>query len=230
MQREEELSLFRAKVLRAKQRVVILLPKFTPWHYEEVSRQFSFIGEDADLLNSSTCAGLFYLFKNKIVTHSAPSALTKERKKTKHAKMDRSGLFILIAITVALVQISDTQKDTTGGGRTGGAAADRTTEQQARYGGQGHSAGRSGELSAGSSHSGNPVRLPRGASSQREGRHASAAAPARPGGASREDQPAAPRDSASRTARHPVSQQHRPKVARRQNSKPSSASARRLAG
>lgn len=144
--------------------------------------------------------------------------------------MDRSGLIILIVVTIALVQISDSQKDTTGGGRTGGAAADRTTEQQSRDGSQGHSAGRSGENSPGSSHSGNPVRLPRGASSQREGRHTSAAAPARPAGASREDLVSAPRESASRTARHPVSQQHRTKVTRRQNSKLSTASARRLAG
>lgn len=145
--------------------------------------------------------------------------------------MDRSGLLILIVVTVALVQISDSEKDTTGGGRTGGAGADRTTgEPQSRGGSQGHSAGRSGENSPGSSHPGSPVRLPRGASSQREGRHATAAAPARPAGASREDLLSAPRESASRTARHPVSQQHRTKVTRRQNSKLSPASARRLAG
>lgn len=148
-----------------------------------------------------------------------------------NAKMDRSGLFILIVVTVAFVQITASEKDTTGGGRTGGAAADRTTgEQQSRDGSQGHSAGRSGEISPGSSRSGNPVRLPRGASSQREGRHTSAAAPARPAGASREDLVSAPRESASRTARHPVIQQHRSKVTRRQNSKLSTASARRLAG
>lgn len=145
--------------------------------------------------------------------------------------MDRSGLFILIVVTVAFVQISDSQKDTAGGGRTGGAVADRTTgEQQAQDGSQGHSAGRSGENSPGSSHSGNPVRLPRGAPSQQEGRHTSAAAPARPAGASRDHPVWAPREGASRTARQPVSQQHRTKVTRRQNSKLSSASARRLAG
>lgn len=145
--------------------------------------------------------------------------------------MDRSGLFILlIVVTVALVQISDAQKDTTGGGKTGGAGADRTTEQQSRDGSQGLSTGRSGENSPGSSHSGNLVRLPTGASSQREGRRTSAAAPARPAGASREDLVSAPRESASRTSRHPVSQQHRTKVTHRQNSKLSTASARRLAG
>lgn len=144
--------------------------------------------------------------------------------------MDRSGLFILILFTVALVKISDSRKDTTGGGRKGD-GADRTTwEQHSRDRSQGHSVGRSGESFSGSSHSGIPVRLPRGASSQREGRHTSAAAPARPAGASREDPVSAPRGSAPRTARHPVSQQHRTKVTRRQNSRQSSASARRLAG
>lgn len=47
------------QVESAERDVVILLRKFTPWHYEEVSRQFSFIGEDAVMLNSWTCAGLF---------------------------------------------------------------------------------------------------------------------------------------------------------------------------
>lgn len=141
--------------------------------------------------------------------------------------MDRSGLFIFIVVTVALVQISDSQKDATGGGRTGGAGADRTTAQQSRDGSQGHAVGRSGENSPGSSRSGSPVRLPRGASSQREGRHTS---PARPGGAYREDLVSAPREGASRTARYPVSQQPRTKATRRQNSKLSTASARRLSG
>lgn len=50
--------------------------KFIPWHYEEVS--VSFNGEDVFLLNS--CSFVldrfrFLPFKNKIVTHSAHSAV-----------------------------------------------------------------------------------------------------------------------------------------------------------
>lgn len=154
--------------------------------------------------------------------------------------MDRAGFAVLMVLAVALVRISDSRKDTTGG-RKEGAGAGRAVwdQQQSRERSRGHSPRRPedgalsslpGETSPGSSHSGILVRLPRGTSSQGDGRHISIAAPVHAAGASREDLVSAPRDVALRTARHPVSQQHRTKVNRRQSSRLSSASTRRLAG
>ncbi|XP_051252128.1 latent-transforming growth factor beta-binding protein 2 isoform X3 [Dicentrarchus labrax] len=155
-------------------------------------------------------------------------------------KMDRAGFALLMVLTVALVRIGDSQKDTTGGRKEGAGAAradwDQQQQQQSRVRSQGHSprgpedgasSRRSGETSPASSHSKTPVRLPRGTSSQG---HISIAGPVNAAGASREDLISAPRDGALRTARHPSGQQHRTKVNRRQSSKPSSASTRRLVG
>lgn len=154
--------------------------------------------------------------------------------------MDRAGFGVLILLTVALVRISNSQKDTTGGEKEdAGAGRAVWDQQQSRDRSQGHSPRRPedaalsslhAKTAPGSSHSGILVRLPRGTSSQGDGRHISMAAPVHAAGASQEDLVSAPRDGALRTARHPASQQHRIKVNRRQSSKPSSASARRLAG
>ncbi len=154
--------------------------------------------------------------------------------------MDRAGFAVLMVLTVALVRIGDGQKDTTGVKKVGaGAGRAVWDQQQSRVRSQGHSPrdpedgaspGPSRETSPGSSRSRTLVRLPRGASSQGDGRHTSAAGPAHAAGASREDVVSAPRDGALRTARHPNSQQHRTKVNRRQSSKTSSASPRRLVG
>lgn len=154
--------------------------------------------------------------------------------------MDRAGFAVLMVLTVALVRIGDSQKDTTGG-RKEGAGAGRAVwdQQQSRVRSQGHSprgpedgasSGPSGETAPGSSHSRTLVRLPRGTSSQGDGRHISVAGPVHAAGASREDVVSAPRDGAVRAARHPTSQQHRTKVNRRQSSKTSSANTRRLVG
>lgn len=150
--------------------------------------------------------------------------------------MDRAGFTVLMVLTVALVRLGDSQKDTTGGRKEGAGAGRAVWDQQhARLRSQGHSprgpedgasSRPSVETSPGSSHSRIPVRLPRGISSQGDGRHR----PVHAAGASREDHVSAPRDGGLRTARHPASQQHRTKVNRRQSSKPSSASTRRLAG
>lgn len=155
--------------------------------------------------------------------------------------MDRAGFAVLVVLTVALVRAGDSREDTTGGRTESAGAARAVWDQQLsqvrsqghspRGPGDGSSSGPSGETSPGSSHSRSHVRLPRGASSHGDGRHVSAAgAAAHTAGASREDLASAPRDGAPRTARHPASQQHRTKVNRRQSSRPSSASARRLVG
>ncbi|XP_036928242.1 latent-transforming growth factor beta-binding protein 2-like [Acanthopagrus latus] len=156
-------------------------------------------------------------------------------------KMDRAGFAVLVVLTVALVRAGDSREDTTGVRTESAGAARAVWDQQLsqvrsqghspRGPGDGSSSGPSGETSPGSSHSRSHVRLPRGASSHGDGRHVSAAgAAAHTAGASREDLASAPRDGAPRTARHPASQQHRTKVNRRQSSRPSSASARRLVG
>lgn len=154
--------------------------------------------------------------------------------------MDRAGFAVLIVLTIALVRISDSQKDATGGKKEDADAGRADWDQrQSRDRSQGHSPGRpeDAELSSPQtktsprpSRSGILVRLPRGTSSQGDGRHTSIAAPALAAGASQEDLVSAPRDGRLRTARHPASQQHRTKVNRRQSSKLSSTSARRLAG
>ncbi|KAK5857299.1 hypothetical protein PBY51_010554 [Eleginops maclovinus] len=145
--------------------------------------------------------------------------------------MDRAGFVVLMLLTVTLVQIIDSHKDTTGGRKEGtGAARAVLNQQQSRVRSQGHSPREpeedassepSSESSPGTSQSKSLVRLPRGTSK---------AGPAHAAGVSREDPVTAPRDGALRTARHPGSHQHRSGVNRRQSSKPGSASTRRLVG
>ncbi|XP_070697809.1 latent-transforming growth factor beta-binding protein 2-like [Pempheris klunzingeri] len=155
-------------------------------------------------------------------------------------KMDRAGFAVLMFLTVALLRISDSQKDTTGGRKEGAGAGRAVWDQQqswVRRQGQsprgpedGASSRASAETSPGTWHSRSLVRLPRGASTQGGGRHTSIAGAVHAAGAPREDLASAPRDGALRTARHPPSQQHRTRVNRRQSSKASSASTRRLVG
>ncbi|XP_067469468.1 latent-transforming growth factor beta-binding protein 2-like isoform X3 [Thunnus thynnus] len=158
-------------------------------------------------------------------------------------KMDRAGFAVLMVLTLALVRLGDSHKDTTGV-RKEGAGAEQAVwdQQQSRVRSQGHSprgpeddasSRPSAETSTGAIQSRTLVRLPRGTSSQGDGKHTSKAGPAHGAGSSREDLASAQRDGALRTARHPVSQnspQHRTRVNRRQSSKPSSASTRRLVG
>ena len=217
-----------------------ILRKVSPGHYEEVSRLFSFLGEDAVLLISCNPIAFFYLliFQSLSITRSA--LLRGSFKKVCMLKMDRAGFAVLMVLTVALVRVGDSREDTTGGRTEGAGAALALWDQQlSQVRSQGHSprgpvdgasSRLSGETSPGSSHSRSHVRLPRGASSHGDGRHVSAAGAAHTAGASREDLASAPRDGAQRTARHPANQQHRTKVNRRQSSRPSSASARRLVG
>ncbi|XP_068194619.1 latent-transforming growth factor beta-binding protein 2-like isoform X2 [Antennarius striatus] len=148
--------------------------------------------------------------------------------------MDRTGFAVLIVLTVSMVRVGDSQRDTTGerkeGAQTGWALWD---QQPSRERSQGHSprgqtAGVSAEASPESIHSAILIRVPRHTSSRGDGRHTSIAEPLHAAGAFREN--LAPRDGAVRTARHPASQQHRTKANRRQSSKPSSASTRRLIG
>ncbi|XP_034078265.1 latent-transforming growth factor beta-binding protein 2 [Gymnodraco acuticeps] len=146
-------------------------------------------------------------------------------------KMDRAGFVVLMLLIVALVQISDSHKDTTGGRKEGaGAAQAVSNKQQSRVRSQGHSPREpeddaspepSSETSPGTSRSMTLVRLPRGTSK---------AGPAHAAGVSREDPVSATRDGALRTARHPGSPLHRSGVNRRQSSKTGSASTRRLVG
>lgn len=153
--------------------------------------------------------------------------------------MDRAGFAVLMVLTVALIPISDSQKDTTGG-RKEGAGVGRAVWVQEHYArSQKHSPRRPedgalsslpGDTSPRSSHSGILVRLPRATPSHGDDRHISSAVAVHSAGATREDLVSAPRDVALRTARHPASQQHRTKVNRRQSSKPGSASTRRLVG
>lgn len=153
--------------------------------------------------------------------------------------MDRAGFAVLMVLTIALLRLSDSHKDATGG-RKEGAGAGRSVwdQQQSRVRSQGRSprgpgddasSRPSNESSPGSIQSRTVVRLPRGTSSQGDGKHTSKAGPAHVAGSSREDLAS----GAQRTARHPVSQnspQHRTRVNRRQSIKPSSASTRRLVG
>ncbi|KAF1374953.1 hypothetical protein PFLUV_G00234380 [Perca fluviatilis] len=155
-------------------------------------------------------------------------------------KMDRAGFAVLMVLTVALGRIGDCHKDTTGG-RKEGAGAGRTVwnQQQSGVRSQGHSprgpedgasSKPSDETSPGTSQSRTLLRLARGTPSQGDDRHISKTEPDHAAGASREDLVSAPLEGALRTARHPGSQQHRIRVNRRQSSKPSSASTRRLVG
>ncbi|XP_028250717.1 latent-transforming growth factor beta-binding protein 2-like [Parambassis ranga] len=150
--------------------------------------------------------------------------------------MDRAGVAVLIVLTVALVRVGDSHKDTTGG-RKEGAGAGRAVwdQQQSRGISQGHSqkgpwhgasSKASGEILPGTSQSRTLVRLPRSTSTQEERRQKSKAGPVHSTGASREALVSAPREGAQRTARQPASQQQRARA----NRKPSSASTRRLVG
>ncbi|XP_044021842.1 latent-transforming growth factor beta-binding protein 2-like isoform X2 [Siniperca chuatsi] len=151
-------------------------------------------------------------------------------------KMDRAGFAVLMVLAVALVRIGDSQKDTTGGRKEGAGAGRAVWDQEkSRVRSQSHSPRGpedgasprpSGETSPGTRHSRTLVRLPRGTSTQGDGRHISTAGPLHAAGGSREDLLSAPRDGALRGARHPANQ-HRTKVNRRQSSKPST---RRLVG
>ncbi|XP_071375705.1 latent-transforming growth factor beta-binding protein 2-like [Centroberyx affinis] len=153
--------------------------------------------------------------------------------------MDRAGFAVLMVLTIALVRLGDGQKDVTGGRKEGAGAGRAVWDQQrSRARSQGHSP-RGPEASSRPSGESSPrelsqpASLSRDSSSQRDRRHITKAAPAHAAGAPREDDVAAPRDGALRTARHPDSQlspQHRTRVNRRQSGKPSSGSTRRLVG
>ena len=154
--------------------------------------------------------------------------------------MDRAGFAVLIVLTLAAMGVGNSHKDTTGG-RKEFAGADRAVwdQQLSRVRSQGHSprgpedgasSGPSLETSPGTGRSRTPVRLPRGASSQLDGRHVSRAGAAHAVGASRENRASAPRLGAQRVARQPGAQQHRTRANRKQNIKTGSANARRLVG
>lgn len=137
-----------------------------------------------------------------------------------------------MALTVSLVRVGDSHQTSTGG-RKEAAVTDRGAldPQQSEVMDQGHSRRRSEdgassiplETSRETLRSRTLARLPRGTSSYGDDRHI-------PRPASREDRASAPRDVALRAARQSSSQQHRTRVNRRQSSKPSAASSRRLVG
>ncbi|XP_026209948.1 latent-transforming growth factor beta-binding protein 2 [Anabas testudineus] len=142
--------------------------------------------------------------------------------------MNRAGFAALMVLTVALVRVGDSHKASAGGKKEGagpGAVADQVRSQ-------GHSPGGSEDAASSPEtfQSRTLVRLPRGTSSHGDGRHISRAGAAHAAGVSREDHVSAPRDVALRAARQPASQQQRARVNRRQSSKPSSASTRKLVG
>ncbi|XP_069008172.1 latent-transforming growth factor beta-binding protein 2-like isoform X2 [Embiotoca jacksoni] len=152
-------------------------------------------------------------------------------------KMDREGFAVFMLLTVTLMLVADSHEAITGGRKAGAGADPAVWNQQPSLGiSQGHSP--RGPLDSASSETSSPgtsksrtlVRLRRGTSAQEDRRHISKAGPVHSAGASREDLVSAPRDGAQRTARHPVSQQQRTRVNRRQNSKPSAANTRRLVG
>ncbi|KAF7670212.1 hypothetical protein LDENG_00043540 [Lucifuga dentata] len=152
--------------------------------------------------------------------------------------MDR-GFAVLMILTIALVRVGDSLKDTTGG-RKEAVGAERAIWDRVRS--QGHSPrGPEDCASSGNSpgtflgHSRTPIRLPRGLSSTQDGRQTSKALPAQAAVPSREEVSSAPRDGALRTARQPIIQsqqspQHRARVNRRQSSRLSSSNTRRLSG
>ncbi|XP_030574575.1 latent-transforming growth factor beta-binding protein 2 [Archocentrus centrarchus] len=153
-------------------------------------------------------------------------------------KMDRAGFAVLMVLTVVLMRVGDSHKDTTGGSIEGAGAGRAVFDQpQSRGISRGHSprgprdgasSRTSGDSSPGISQSRTVVRLPRGTSSQENRKHISKARDA--AGTSGEDLVSAPLDGARRTARQPVSQQQRNRVNRRQSSRRSSASTKRLIG
>lgn len=150
------------------------------------------------------------------------------------SKMKRAGFAVLIVVIVALVRVAGSHEETAGGWKEGSAASQVIwPQQQFRGNSRGHSRAPrdgasskiSGETSHGISRSVTLVRVPRGASAQEDRRHLSKTGLAHAADASREELV-----SAQRTPRHPVSQQQRARVNRRQSSKPTSASTRRLVG
>lgn len=152
--------------------------------------------------------------------------------------MNRAGFAVLMVLTVSLVRVGDSHK-ATAGGRKEAAETDRGVRGQQQSGvmNQGHSPrgsedGASADISAETSfetfRSRTLVRLPRGTPSYGGDRHIPR--PSHAAGASRKDHASAPRDVAQRAARQLASQQQRSRVNRRQSSKPSSASTRRLVG
>lgn len=151
----------------------------------------------------------------------------------------RARFAVLVLLAVALTRVSDSHEETTGG-RKEGAGADQVVwdqQQQSRGIIQGQSSSdhqdgtsrkTSSEASTGSR---DLARTPRAASAAEDPKHVPKAGPApAAAGASREVVVSAPRDGAQRSARHPVSQQQRSRLSRRQSSKPSSGSNRRLVG
>lgn len=158
--------------------------------------------------------------------------------------MDRVWIAFLMVLTIALVRMCDSQKDSTGAQKEGAGARAMWDQLQSRARSQGHSAAgprdsvssrSSTESSSGSFHNhsarGTPVTIPSGSSSQRDSSHATVidAVPAHSAGASREDLATVPRDRALRTARQ-LGSSHRTRVSTRQSSKPSSTNSRRLIG
>lgn len=152
--------------------------------------------------------------------------------------MDRAGFAILMVLTVVLMRVGGSQKDTTGGSMEGAGAGRAVWDQpQSRGISRGHSprgprdgasSRTSGDSSPGISQSRTLVRLPRGTSSQDNRKHTSKARDA--AGTSGEELVSAPRDGARRAARQPVSQQDRNRVNRRQSGRHGSASSKRLIG
>lgn len=153
--------------------------------------------------------------------------------------MNRAGFAVLVVLVFALQRTGESHKDTTGE-RKQGAEAGRPVwnQQQSPVRSQGHSP-RGPEDGASSTPAAQSprgtfhiepktlIRVPRA-----DGR-ARKTTPTQAAGTPREDPAPAPREGALRTARHPVSQnspQHRTRVNRRQSSKQSSASTRRLVG
>ncbi|XP_005453328.1 latent-transforming growth factor beta-binding protein 2 isoform X1 [Oreochromis niloticus] len=155
-------------------------------------------------------------------------------------KMDRAGFALLMFLTVVLVRVGDSQRDAAGGRKEGAGAGRAVWDQlQSRGISRGHSprgprdassSRTSGDSSPETSQSRTLVRLPRGTSSQENRKHISKERPVHAAGTSGEDLVSAPRDGARRTARHPASQQQRNRVNRRQSSRHSSASTKRLIG
>lgn len=155
-------------------------------------------------------------------------------------KMDRAGFALLMILTVVLVRVGDGQRDAAGGRKEGAGAGRAVWDQlQSRGISRGHSprgprdgssSRTSSDSSPGTSQSRTLVRLPRGTSSQENRKHISKERPVHAAATSGEDLVSAPRDGARRTARHPTSQQQRNRVNRRQSSRHSSASTKRLIG
>ncbi|XP_072221124.1 latent-transforming growth factor beta-binding protein 2-like isoform X2 [Leuresthes tenuis] len=151
------------------------------------------------------------------------------------SKMERAGFALLVVLTLALMRVGDSHKETTGGKNEGAGAGHVLRDQQQSRGiSPGHSSRgpqdgasskTSSETSHGTSQPGTLVRVPRGASNQEDHRHISKAGPPHAADAPREDPV-----SAQRSPRHPESHHQRSRLNRRQSSKPSSASTRRLVG